>query len=114
MVTLENFSFNDSKFDVCGSETVAVLKIDDSIIIPLCQKCLDNLENDLTKFRITTFCRDCAKWHCSKCGADYGGTCEEEVKKEGKSMEEISPDIYGDVYWTNSNETCEFAVRREN
>ena len=42
------------EYDSCGNTTIAVLKVD-RITIPLCMRCLDELNESLSEFNNTTF-----------------------------------------------------------
>ena len=46
MVNLRTPYYDDSRFDDCGNETVAVLETKDNSI-PLCEECLDKLMDDI-------------------------------------------------------------------
>lgn len=65
----------DAKYDECGKTTVAVLRINNIIRIPLCEDCVKTLTNDLNKFNNTVFCHKCKHSQMNEYGWSYGGRC---------------------------------------
>ena len=49
------------EYDSCGNTMIAVLKVD-RITIPLCMRCLDELNESLSEFNNTTFWLAHCEW----------------------------------------------------
>ena len=79
MIEIKPATCEDEEYDVCGSTTFAVLKVD-RISIPLCCECLDELNNSLSEFNNTIFCYKCEHFIMSKWGLIYGGSCKKDLE----------------------------------
>ena len=104
MIEIRPVGYEDSDYDSCGSTTVAVLQVD-CIKIPLCNECVNELNESLTKFNNTIFCHKCKHFIMSQWGSKYGGSCQ----KDG----EISIENAGYVNCVDCMHTCEDAVLKD-
>lgn len=83
MIEVRAADYEDEEYDSCGNTTVAVLKVD-RITIPLCMRCLDELNESLSEFNNTTFCYQCEHFIKSRSGWRYGGSCRKDKDIELK------------------------------
>lgn len=91
----------DKEYDRCGNSTVAVLEVD-SITIPLCAYCIDELNESLSTFNNTVFCHKCEYFIMSRWGNKYGGSCQ----KDGK----VDIENAGYINCVDCMHTCEHAI----
>lgn len=96
-------------YDNCGCLTIAILEHNDELTIPLCEECFDELISSVNKLSNTVFCKDCKRWHASKYGVIYGGTCE---VMAGEKFKDFTEKDYGYRYCTDYCDTCEHAIRK--
>lgn len=96
---------NDSEYDSCGNTTVAVLKVN-SMSIPLCMECIEELNTSLETFNNTIFCYKCENFIKSESGWKYGGSCK---KDRG-----IEPKDAGYINCVECMHTCKDAVLKTN
>jgi MoaA/NifB/PqqE/SkfB family radical SAM enzyme len=75
MINFRAANYEDPDYDNCGSTTIAVLEVN-SIRIPLCDECVEDLINHVKKFSETTHCHACKHFKMSDSGWRYGGYCE--------------------------------------
>lgn len=101
MIELNAVTYDDEKYDSCGNTTIAVLKVN-SIKIPLCNECLNELNVSLSTFNNTIFCHKCKYFIMSKSGWDYGGSC----RKNG----EIEITDAGYINCVDCMNTCKDAI----
>ena len=87
MIEIRAANYEDKEYDKCGNTTVAVLEID-SITIPFCRTCLDELNKSLSVFNNTIFCHKCKYFIMSTSGWRYGGSCIARAEKDGKIITE--------------------------
>lgn len=66
--------YDDADYDGCGNTTIASLRIN-GIRIPLCERCVKELTEELTSFNNTIFCHKCNSFTMSSSGWNYGGRC---------------------------------------
>lgn len=85
MIEVRPVDYEDEEYDSCGNTTHAVLKIN-GIKIPLCDKCLQELNQSLKQFNNTTFCYKCTNFIMSKWGWKYGGSCKKDRDIELKDV----------------------------
>lgn len=104
MIEINPAQFEDEKYDLCGSTTVAVLKVD-RIKIPLCMECLDELNKSLSTFNNTIFCYKCNHFVKSNSGWRYGGSC--------KKDREIDIKDAGYINCVDCMHTCKDAVLKQ-
>lgn len=109
MIELVGKVYEDEDYDSCGNTTHAILKIN-SIKIPLCRECLDELLQSVEKFNNTIFCHQCNHFIMSNSGWRYGGSCKKQAEKDGKIVLEKDA---GFNYCVDCMGTCKEAVRRE-
>lgn len=102
-------NYEDKEYDTCGNTTVAVLEID-NITIPLCNECLNELNESLSVFNNTIFCHKCEYFMESKCGWNYGGSCIKKAEKYGVTISEKNA---GFDYCVNCMYTCEDATPKQ-
>lgn len=101
MIEVRPISYEDEEYDSCGNTTHAVLKVD-RITIHLCGDCLQELNESLKQFNNTIFCYKCSNFIMSRCGWNYGGSCQ----KDG----EISIENAGFDNCVDCMHTCKDAV----
>lgn len=83
MIELRRINYDDKEYDSCGNKTVAVLEIN-NITIPLCEKCLSELNDDITKYNNTIFC-----YQCKHCMINEDGTrfsCKDAAELDHKTI----------------------------
>lgn len=85
MLTLRKRDWEDKEYDSCGNTAVAVLEID-SITIPVCLECLNELNEQLNDYNNTIFCYKCSEFVMSKDGWRYGGSCKKKAAAYGKTI----------------------------
>ena len=93
--------YNDEEFDSCGNLAMAVLKID-NIKIPLCNRCINELNESLSEFNNTVFCYKCKHFIMSSSGWRYGGSCRKD--------KEIKLRDAGYINCVDCMDTCKDAV----
>lgn len=101
MIGIRATNYEDKEYDSCGNTTIAVLEID-SITIPLCDSCLNELNESLSTFNNTVFCYKCKYFIMSRWGSKYGGSCQ----KDG----EIDIKDAGHINRVDCMHTCEDAI----
>lgn len=74
MIEFTEPNYYDPEYDSCGNTTVAVFKIN-SVSIPLCSDCLEELKDEIKKYEESKFCSKCKHFGCSESGIRYGGSC---------------------------------------
>ena len=74
MIEIVPTNYECEEYDSCGNTTIAVLKVN-RITIPLCTRCLDELNESLSEFNNITFCYQCEKFIMDESGWRYGGSC---------------------------------------
>lgn len=109
MVEFRAREYSDSEYDSCGSMTRAVLCID-TIRIPLCQDCIDELSNNIQVFNDTIFCHKCHYFEMNKYGLSYDGSCRKEADRDGTVLTES---LVGYVHPRGCMDTCSEAVLRK-
>ena len=67
-------TYEDKEYDSCGNTTIAVFEIN-QMTIPLCRKCLEELNDSINIFNNTVFCYQCPHFKMSSSGWHYGGRC---------------------------------------
>lgn len=109
IIRAPDLSENDKQYDDCGTTTKAILEIN-SISIPLCEDCIQDLRDQLAKYDTTVFCKDCKFWHRS----EYRylcGTCEYQyVQIHGKF--DLTKD-FGDSCCEGYMHTCKHGIRKD-
>ena len=65
---------DDFKYDDCCNLTVATLKVG-SVKIPICWDCINELQEELTRFIKPQYCFQCKHWKPSPYGYSYSGSC---------------------------------------
>ena len=103
MIKIKPTNNKYEEYDSCGNTTIAVLKVD-GITIPLCMRCLDELNESLSEFNNTTFCYQCEKFIMSKYGWRYGGSCRKDKPIELKDA--------GYINCRACTDTCKDAVSK--
>lgn len=103
MIEIVPTNYECEEYDSCGNTTIAVLKVD-RITIPLCMRCLDELNESLSDFNNTTFCYQCEKFIMSKSGWRYGGSCRRDRDIEHKDA--------GYINCVDCMDTCKDAVAK--
>ena len=112
-IELRSLTYEDKEYDACGKSTIAVLELGNSITIPLCEECLNELYNSVEDFKSKTFCRTCKHWYQSKNGMKYGGTCAIKLlNNQNKHIEDISKEEYGEIESTGFYYTCDNAEKK--
>lgn len=101
--------FDSQPYDCCGNTTVATLNIN-GVIIPICKKCLDELESEIKRFQSITFCYMCKNYVPNPCGSSYSGYCKKEAADRNIVVKES--DI-GYVLCKDFCDTCEHAIKGE-
>ena len=81
MVEFRASNWEDKEYDSCGNTTVAALEIN-SMTIPLCMDCVEELIQHVDVFKNTIFCYQCNHFICSESGWKYGGSCKLKALKE--------------------------------
>ena len=99
-------NWEDQSHDNCGNTTNAVLMID-SITIPLCSECIEDLFNAIDEYRNTVYCSGCKHWIPNPYGYNYSGSCRKEAG------EDIPKDMIGYKCSKDFFETCPNAERKE-
>lgn len=100
-------SYEDNNYDSCGNITIAVVHYN-SMTIPLCQECLDNLRESLKKYDNTIFCYKCNNFIMSESGWNYGGSCLKDLSKE--DIEKFKKSYAGYYLYKKCLDTCDGAV----
>ena len=109
IIRAPDLSENDKQYDDCGTTTEAILEIN-SVSIPLCEECIQDLREQLAKYDATVFCKDCKYWHQSEYG-DLTGTCEYQyVQIHGKF--DLTKD-FGYSCCEGYMHTCKHGIRKE-
>jgi len=85
MIEIEEAGWDSPETDGCYSMTYAVLKVN-GIVIPLCEDCLRDLEEELKNYRSKIHCYECKHYVCSNSGLQYGGSCQLEANEKGKTI----------------------------
>ena len=83
MIEIEEAGWDSPETDGCCNMTYAVLKVN-GIVIPLCEDCLKDLEEELKNYRSKIHCYECKHYICSNSGLHYGGSCQLEANENGK------------------------------
>jgi hypothetical protein len=102
MIEIKPVDWEDEKYDTCGNTTKAILKID-RISIPLCEHCLEELNESLSVFNNTIFCYQCKHFIMSRSGWSYGGSC--------KKDKDIKPEDAGFTNCRDCMNTCKDAIK---
>ena len=102
MIEIKPFDWEDEKYDTCGNTTRAILKID-RISIPLCEYCLEELNESLSVFNNTIFCYQCKHFIMSRSGWSYGGSC--------NKNNDIEPKDAGYKNCRDCMNTCKDAIK---
>jgi hypothetical protein len=82
MITFRKRDWDDKEYCTCGSTAAAVLEID-SITIPLCLNCVDDLADQLNEYNNTIFCYKCSEFVFNEYGWRYGGSCKKKAGQHG-------------------------------
>lgn len=101
MIEIRPVNWEDEEYDSCRSTTVAVLKVD-RITIPLCMRCVEELNESLSEFNNTTFCYQCEHFIMSHNGWRYGGSCRKD--------KDVPPESAGYINCKDCMDTCKDAV----
>ena len=99
-------NLEDQSHDNCGNTTHAVLMID-TISIPLCVDCLEELFEQIDNYRNTIHCNECRHYIPSRWGYSYSGSCRKEAG------EDIPDNMIGYKCAKDFFETCPNAERKE-
>lgn len=102
MIEILKRDYDDEDYDACGNTTHAVLKIN-SIKIPLCRECIDELTESLTEYNNTIFCHKCKYYMMNPYGLKYDGSCKKKAEQNGDI---ITEDLIGYRYYTGYLDTC--------
>ena len=96
--------YYNEEYDACGNTTIAVLKVN-HINIPLCNECVNDLNESLSEFNNTIFCHKCAHFIMSESGWRYGGSCRKDKEIESKDA--------GYINCVDCMYTCKDAVLKQ-
>ena len=107
MMELRASNWEDKEYDSCGNTTVAALEIN-SMTIPLCMYCVEELIQHVDVFKNTIFCYQCNNFIHSENGWKYGGSCKLKALKDGK---EITSKDAGYSYCVDCMDTCKDAMQ---
>ena len=107
MISIEETGWDSPEYDTCGNMTYAVLKIN-GIVIPLCNDCIKELEEELKAYRSKIHCYECKYFECSTSGLKYGGSCKLQAKENGK---EITKENVGYEFAHDFNDSCHRASK---
>jgi hypothetical protein len=102
MIEIKPFDWEDEKYDTCGNTTRAILKID-RISIPLCEHCLEELNESISVFNNTIFCYQCKHFIMSRSGWSYGVSCTKD--------KDIKPEDAGFTNCRDCMNTCKDAIK---
>lgn len=105
MITFRKADWEDKDYDSCGNTAIAVLEID-SITIPLCDKCVNDLTDQIKEYHDTIFCHKCSEFVMSRSGWRYGGSCKKKAALHGET---ITIDNAGFDYSVDCLNTCKDA-----
>ena len=103
--TIDKYDYD--LYDSCGNAAKGVLEIN-SMIIPLCENCMNELISEVEKFKNTTFCYMCEEFVHKK--STCYGSCKKEARKYGVELKES--DI-GYSFYKPMIGTCDNAKRKQ-
>lgn len=109
MIVFRKPEWEDKDYDSCGNTTIAVLEID-SITIPLCDECVNDLSEQIKEYHDTIFCHKCSEFVMNKWGWHYGGSCKKKAALDGKT---ITIENAGLDYCVDCLDTCKDAKSLE-
>lgn len=106
MINIQSNVYNGPEYDDCGNDAVAILQIG-TVMVPICDTCIDELIKSLTEFKQITFCYKCKNFIKNPSGFNYSGSCR---KRADECKDTISDNDIGYRYCTDSMSTCKDAI----